>query len=436
MNYRESVAYLYGLGNEIQTMKFGLETTRAILAGLGGPQEDFPCILVSGTNGKGSAASFIQHSLVEAGLDTGLFTSPHLERIEERIRINQNDIGSEMFARHFTAVLDASLSLGLANHPTFFELITCTALHAFSRMDVEAAVLEVGMGGRLDSTNAVEPVLSVITRIGLDHQRYLGETIDLIAAEKAGIMRRDVPAVSSPQTPEASTVLEKAALEAGAPLYFLASDEYQVTGSRKGCYRFLFGDREYQLGVPGIHQVENSALALKSLDVLRRRGWKIALEAARAGIEGMERRGVIEIVRGEPKIVLDGGHNRDAALSLGRFLDSHFDQPLTLVFGMMKDKDIKEVISILEPLFAKIILVPLKSRRAFSLRELKAHIPDGVEAESAGSALDQAEGFGHPVVVAGSFYLAGEIRTLLRKRGRTFRSKREHNWGPARTAPE
>jgi len=419
MNYQESVAYLYNLGNEIQTMKFGLETTRAVLARLGNPQNGFPCIIVSGTNGKGSAASFIQGTLVEAGFKTGLFTSPHLERIEERIRINQNDIGSEMFARHFTAVLDACLSLGLDSHPTFFELITCTALHAFSRMDVEAAVLEVGMGGRLDSTNAVEPVLSVITRIGLDHQRYLGETIDLIAAEKAGIMRRDVPAVSSPQTPEASTVLEKAALEAGTPLDFLAPDEYQVTGSREGCYRFLFGGREYQLGVPGIHQVENSALALKGLDVLRKRGWKIAPEAARAGIEGMERRGVIEIVRGEPKIVLDGGHNRDAALSLRRFLDSHFDQPLTLVFGMMKDKDIEEVASILVPAFARIVLVPVKSPRAFTTDELKRHIPEGLVAGSASEALETAESFGDMVVVAGSFYLAGEIKSIISARGKS-----------------
>lgn len=417
MNYRESIEYLFGLGNEIQTMKFGLETTTAILDELGRPQDDFSAVIVAGTNGKGSVASFIHSALLENGLETGLFTSPHLERIEERITTNGQQIDSEIFADQFTAVLEASMSLGLPSHPTFFELIACTALYAFSRLGMETAVLEVGMGGRLDSTNTVEPVLSVITRIGLDHQQYLGATLALIAAEKAGIMRGGVSAVSSPQAPEALAALEKAALEVGAPLDFLTPDEYQVTGNREGCYRFHYRGREYRLGVPGIHQAENAAVALKALDALRRRGWEMTPEAVQAGIEKMTRPGVVEVIKGQPDIILDGCHNRDAALSLRRFLESHAKGPLTLIFGMMKDKDIEAVASILSPLFAKVVLVSIKSSRACSIGELKKYVPDGIGSDCAADALDKAVSAGNTVVVAGSLYLVGELRPMIRAQG-------------------
>ena len=238
MNYPEALAYLYALGNEVQTMKFGLETTRAILAGLGNPQDDYPSVIVAGTNGKGSVASFIHQSLVESGMRSGLFTSPHLEKIEERIRIGNNCISSSKFAESFTAVLEASRALGLPSHPTFFELVTCTALLSFARSEIDAAVLEVGMGGRLDSTNTVDPVLSIITSISLDHQQYLGETLPLIAAEKAGILRKGVPAVSAEQPDEVKAALRMKAEEKGAPLVFTGAGDYQVTGNTGGCYSF------------------------------------------------------------------------------------------------------------------------------------------------------------------------------------------------------
>lgn len=415
MNYSEVLAYLSRLGNEVQTMKFGLDTTRAILSELGRPQESFPSIVVAGTNGKGSVSSFIHQCLVASGLRAGIFTSPHLEKIEERFKIGDRMISKEEFADRFSRVLEAALSLGLASHPTFFELITCTALDFFALQKADAAVLEVGMGGRLDSTNVVDPVLSVITRISRDHQQYLGDTLTLIAREKAGIFRRGVPAVSAEQDPEAVDALQKKASETGTPLVFIDPGEYRVTGSRSGYYSFEYQGRNFYLGVPGIHQVGNAALALRSLGMLGDRGWRLKPEVFDEGIAGMRRLGVVEIIDSHPEVILDGGHNPDAARQLRAFLEEFYKQPLTLVFGMMKDKDIQSVSEALSPLFTEIFLVSISSGRAFKAEEMKRFFPSGIVMDSAGAGLEAAIALGNPVVVAGSFYLAGEVRSRLRK---------------------
>lgn len=244
------LSYLGKLGNEIETMKFGLDTTRSILQKLGNPQCDYPSVIVAGTNGKGSVASFIHQALTVSGINSGIFTSPHLESIEERIRIKNNYVGRDEFASNFSRVLEAADALDLSLHPTFFELITCTAFCCFAGSRVDAAVLEVGMGGRLDSTNIVEPVLSIVTSISLDHQQYLGETLALIAGEKAGIFRRGVPAVSSAQPEKVSEVLMKRAAEAGTELEFVDDEDYLITGTGAGCYSFSFHGEEYNLGIP------------------------------------------------------------------------------------------------------------------------------------------------------------------------------------------
>jgi len=413
VNYPQVLEYLRKLGNEIQTMKFGLETTRAILLELGDPQTRYPSIIVAGTNGKGSTASFIHKALTLSGMNSGIFTSPHLERIEERIRINDRDISEEEFAANFTHVLDAALSLDFDVHPTFFELIACTALYSFANWKAEFAVLEVGMGGRLDSTNIVEPVLSVITSIGYDHQQYLGDTLSLIAAEKAGIMRRGVPVISALQEPEAQASLLREALDKGADLSFVSKDDFLLTGSRNGCYSFQYRDDDFSLGIPGIHQVENAVLALESLDVLGQIGWPVKPEAARQAIARARRPGVIEIVEGNPRIILDGGHNVEAAEALRDYIEKHVPGPATLVLGMMEDKDVAAAASILAPLFDRIFLVQVDSDRAMNPGKMKEYIPSGITRSGAGDALREAVGRGCPVVVAGSFYLAGEARSLL-----------------------
>jgi len=413
VNYPEVLNYLDKLGNEILTMKFGLDTTRAILRKLGNPQRTYPSVIVAGTNGKGSTSSFIHQGLTASGLNSGIFTSPHLERIEERVRINNRNISEEEFARSFTRVLDAALSLDPTVHPTFFELITCTALYCFASFEIDAAVLEVGMGGRLDSTNAVDPVLSVITSIGLDHQQYLGETLSLIAAEKAGILRHGVPALSAPQKEEVSETLKKKAGESGADLRFVRKDDFRITGCREGGCSFYYHGEGYQLGVQGEHQVENAVLAMEALAILAEKGWPLQKKGIKKGISGMRRPGVLEVIAGNPEIILDGGHNLDAAGKLKRFLEAHRTRPLTLMLGMMKDKDVRAVASLLAPLFDRIFLVPINSARAIDPADLKTHVPQGIAAADAVEALETAVKLGNPVVVTGSFYLAGEIRRIL-----------------------
>jgi len=414
LNYLEVLAYLDRLGNEVQTMKFGLETTRAILRRLGNPQEGFPSILVAGTNGKGSVASFLHQVLSSSGRVSGVFTSPHLERIEERIRIGDESVSEAEFSGSFSTVLEAVRALDLELHPTFFELITCTALNCFAMRKVDVAVLEVGMGGRLDSTNTVEPVLSVITSIGYDHQQYLGDTLARIAGEKAGILRPGVPAISAPQPGEVSEVLLDKAAVAGTELAFLTGNDYALEGSSLGCYRFIYGGAEYRLGVPGGHQAENAALALMGLEILKERGWNLDAGALRTGIAAMRRPGVLEILRGVPDIILDGGHNPGAARKLRRFLEEHVEGPLTLLFGMMKDKDIAAVAGILEPVFQRKYLVPIDSSRACPVELLRERVPEGIPAPSLEWALEEALRHGNTVVAAGSFFLAGAVRRILR----------------------
>lgn len=396
-------------------MKFGLDTTRSILRALGNPQLEYPSVTVAGTNGKGSVSSFIHQALTESGINSGLFTSPHLEKTEERIRIKNACVSRSEFAYSFSRVLEAAESLELDLHPTFFELITCTALFCFAAKNVDTAVLEVGMGGRLDSTNAVDPVLSVVTSISLDHQQYLGDTLALIAGEKAGIFRRSVPALSSFQPVEVAVELEKKAEETGAVLEFLENGDYLITGSRNGHYSFMFHGDQYHLGVSGAHQVENAALALRALEILSGLGWTLSRKAKQKGMAEMRRPGVLEIIKGNPDIILDGGHNPAAAGKLREFLEERENGPLTLVFGMMKDKDIKSVAGILEPLFERVFLVPINSTRACETEELKKYFPAGTITHGAEDALEKALRIGNTVVVSGSFYLAGEARRFLKK---------------------
>jgi len=218
MNYSECGDYLEKLGNEVLTMKFGLDTIRTLLRALGNPETGYPSLLVAGTNGKGSVARFIGSVCSKSGLKTGLFTSPHLVSVTERLNIDGHPISRERFAQELTAVTETIAELELEAHPTFFETITATALRYFAQEEVDIAILEVGLGGRLDSTNAVNPILSILTGISYDHQQYLGETLGQIAAEKAGILRASRPALSHPQVPEVRLTLQAQAHRLGTEL--------------------------------------------------------------------------------------------------------------------------------------------------------------------------------------------------------------------------
>lgn len=410
MTYTECLSYLQRLGNEVLTMKFGLETIRKLCQQLGDVHLAFPAVVVAGTNGKGSTARFLAAAATAGGLRTGLFTSPHLVRVTERIHVNGSEILPEDFAASFSTVVEKVAGGAVPAHPTFFELLTATALLHFARAQVDLAVLEVGMGGRLDSTNVVEPVVSVVTPIGLDHQQYLGATIPLIAREKAGILRRGVPAWSAPQLPEAAAVLETVAGELGTTLHFVTGREADGIHEDDGRCSFCLDGVAYRLATSGRFQVNNAVLAARALRELGKIGLRVDPEAAATGMGGVRVPGVLQVLEGTPKMYVDGAHNPDAALRLADFVSAWVGRPRHLVFGIMADKDVGGVLGPLEPLFDRVVLTRVRSPRSAEPGLVRQRwCPRAEVREDSMTALEHARRDAAAVVVAGSFYLAGEI---------------------------
>jgi len=394
-------------------MKFGLETIRLLLGALGSPEKHFRSVLVAGTNGKGSVARYLDAMARKAQIRTGLFTSPHLVNLTERIRIAGNEIERGQFADSFTEVVATVQRLEMTPHPTFFEMVTATGLLCFARAGVDLAVLEIGMGGRLDSTNAVDPILSLITAIDYDHQQYLGSTLSQIAREKAGIMRRGKPVLSSRQLPEAATALIQAARESGAELHFTDSTDLVEAPDRKGRWKFTLEGNEFQLGACGRAQVGNALLAIHAARELGHHGFGIGTDAMQAALQETEFKGVLWRVSENPTVLVDGGHNPGAARILADYVGNFTRRPRTLVFGMMKDKDLGAVTRILDPLFDRVLLTRIDSPRAAEPTQLLEAWPRGVIFESSAEAYGAALSGSSTVVVAGSFFLAGEITRLL-----------------------
>jgi dihydrofolate synthase/folylpolyglutamate synthase len=409
MDHDGALEYLENLGNEVLAMKFGLENIRSVLSRLGNPQEAFPAILIAGTNGKGSVARFVHGILKEGGLSVGLFTSPHLIHVEERIVVNGERITPAKFAAALTEVAETVGQLGWEHHPTYFETITATALLAFEDQEIDVAVLEVGMGGRLDSTNVYDrPLLSIITPIGMDHQVYLGNRIEEIAGEKAGIIHRGTPVLSAIQRPEAAEVIRAKAEELDAPLDVIDLSELQAQTAEDGRYAFVYRDAEYQLSVYGQHQVQNACLAIEAVRILRDRFPMFGREI-QAGVTKTRHPAVLNKISDYPATFIDGGHNEDAARVLREFVLGHTVEPRNLVFGMLKDKDITSFLEILSPCFDRVFLTQVSSPRAATLRELTDAYPEGVPIESPAEALQEARKTVKTVLATGSLYLAGEL---------------------------
>jgi dihydrofolate synthase / folylpolyglutamate synthase len=341
MDYQSAVRYLLSLGRELAAptqaaaAKFDLENISVLLERLGRPDRSFPSVHIAGTNGKGSTAAFVESILRQAGFRTGLNTSPHLERINERVRINGEEISDEQFASTFTRihrVIEELLAEGkLRAHPTYFECVTALAFEAFALSRVEFAVIEVGLGGRLDATNVVTPVVSVLTRIDLDHENFLGHSVAAIAGEKAGILKYRVPAVSAPQLPEAREVIRARAKELSCPLLetdTLFSIRHQSTVD--GCLsaeveETLTGTR-FALApqLAGRFQLQNALNAVAAAQVVKERGFRITQEHIEHGIAGAVWPGRLEKLQSAPDIYLDGAHNPSAARELAAFLQENF----------------------------------------------------------------------------------------------------------------
>jgi dihydrofolate synthase/folylpolyglutamate synthase len=449
-SYETAVSRMYALGHELTQMpsqKFDLAHMRALLEALNRPERTFPAVLIAGTNGKGSTSATLASILRASGLRTGLYTSPHLVRINERIRIDGDEIGDDDFAAlHDVVDRTAERLVGegeLPWHPSFFEMLTAIAFEYFAQNKIDVAVLEVGMGGRLDATNVIEPRVSVITDIALDHQKFLGNTVSEIAREKAGIIRSGGVVVTLPQQPQANDVIGNTILELGAqgvsavpyvPPVSPGSVDY-VARTSKNCAQDARPVSRYPLQVMGKqilietpligrHQLRNVALAIAAAEVLSHQGFAITPETIERGARDTSWPGRFQVVRaqnGAPEYVFDVAHNPAGAWALRSTLSACYeDRPLTFVFGAMRDKAISEMAEILFPLAERVIATRSDNPRSATpdeIREAAARIATDIEdAADVPAALDRARslaGSEGVVVITGSIYIVGEAMRAL-----------------------
>ncbi|MDP4625234.1 MAG: bifunctional folylpolyglutamate synthase/dihydrofolate synthase [Akkermansiaceae bacterium] len=395
MDYKEAIDWLFG--TQTFGIKLGLEGPRNLLKEcLAYPKHGVKVAHVAGTNGKGSTCAMMDRVARACGVRTGLFTSPHLIDYRERMRVSGEMISEERCAELLTDV--RAVCERLEAHPTFFEITLAVAMRWFRERECELIILETGMGGRLDATTAVPADVCAITPIGMDHTQWLGDTLGKVAAEKAGIFLKGVPAFSSPQDDEARYVLEKEANERMTPLTFI--DEP------------LGG---YGISLPGEHQKWNAALALAALHGL---GLRLGYESVAEGLSKVEWPGRFErIISGGIEVVLDGAHNPHAAKVLRETWLAEYGEGVgTLVFGAVESKDVSGILEMLRGLTAKLIFCKVGTMRGLPTEELEKALPEGMEAVCYGNfheAMAAARESGEPVLVAGSLFLVGEARAAL-----------------------
>lgn len=441
MSYDEAVRYLLSLGRELAAptqaaaTKFDLENITILAERLGNPQRSYPTAHIAGTNGKGSTAAFLESILRVSGFRTGLNTSPHLERINERIRVNGEAISDSEFAENFTRVQKINEELlaegKLRAHPTFFECVTALAFESFAQKRVEFGVIEVGLGGRLDATNILAPVISVITRVDFDHENFLGHSLEEIAGEKAGIVKPATPVLVATQRPEVMGVIRKRATDVGAPIFETESSfETKRQWMENGCSRAVVSEAatgwtiELAPQLPGRFQLQNALNAVAAARYLQAREYRISDAAIAEGIARATWPGRLEKLRSRPDLYLDGAHNPSAARELAEFLAQNFPgRKIRLVFGALRDKAVDEIAGILFPLATEVILTQPQTTRAISvaqLSELTAHHAARLEVlAEPDAALEHAlgrSGEDDAVIVAGSLYLVGQLRQYWKNR--------------------
>jgi dihydrofolate synthase/folylpolyglutamate synthase len=488
MSYSAAIDQLSAMAPELYThpgqprRKFSLDEVRILLAALGDPHRRFRSVLIAGTNGKGSTAATLASILTASGARVGLYTSPHLERINERIRIGNSEIADDLFARLYFRVHDVAQQLvqrgRLPQHPSFFEILTAMAFLCFAEEKVDLAVLEVGMGGRLDATNVVDPLLSIITDISLDHTEWLGSTLAAIAREKAGILRQGGTMIRLPQSTEADDVLSEMARELGVrwvnassflpPIIDLSNQSNELgapsiprffkekmsgapdpshLGTRENktpiddqidstsapyTVTVLGSSIEVASPLTGGHQRRNIALAIAAaIELASSHGFTITPASIEQGIRLTRWPGRLEYIkqgrieRGEISWILDVAHNPAGAWAVRAGLPRvpGGGKAQTLVFSCLRDKPLTEMAQILFPLFERVILTPLHSARAASMEDLVAAAQltqtPFLVAESVAAALQLSREHtsSGPIIVCGSVYLVGEARSLLLAKG-------------------
>ncbi|MGI9070180.1 MAG: bifunctional folylpolyglutamate synthase/dihydrofolate synthase [Bryobacteraceae bacterium] len=417
MNYPDSVRYLYSLGNELKVgAKLGLERMQALLAQLGNPERGQRFIHVAGTNGKGSTCAMIANVLRHAGYRTGLYTSPHLSEPTERIEINGCPLTPAEFAVTFDAVHAAAETLlqedRLDAHPSYFEIATAMALVTF-RKRCDISVLEVGLGGRLDATNVVTPELCVITPIAFDHESFLGNSLEAIASEKAGILKSGIPVVLAKQLAAAEAVISDRAHELQCKVIRTEDTPVSSLKATKDGSIFCLDGVAYECALPGRHQVENAATAVLSCKELG-----VDTSHIQSGLKDVEWPGRLEFISREPDLVLDGAHNPAGAVALAAYIREFCaNRPVWIVYGAMRDKAIEEVTGELFPLGERVIATAPNFPRALRPEAILAvtEHPHAAIAETVQDAIEVAHQAPKEAIVffTGSLFLVGEARGLL-----------------------
>ena len=418
MNKLNPSVYLDSLN--VDKMRFGLKAISELLSRLGNPQNSYKIILIAGTNGKGSTAAMIASILCSAGYKVGLYTSPHLVDVRERIVINGKKIPLKEFNRTIADVKDKK-----EQPVTYFEFLTAVAFVYFQRQKVDIAVLEVGLGGRLDATNVCKPLVSVITNISLDHMDYLGNTLDSIAREKAGIIKQKGICITAAKQNKVLEVLKNVCLRRRAKLYCLSSDikiKKQKDGilNYEGLYRNL---KNLKIPLQGDHQLSNAALALAAIELCEKKGFSIADTAIYAGLKNTHWEARLEVLQNQPFFLLDGAHNPAGISVLCRSFKKDFSyRRLILIFGALADKDYRRMLQKIVPLASIIILTQLKTKRAVPVNDIMETVKKmgypAIVTENVKQAIERAQALAKKqdlICATGSFYLAGEIKQAFPK---------------------
>ncbi|MCW5205541.1 bifunctional folylpolyglutamate synthase/dihydrofolate synthase [Desulfobulbus sp. F5] len=424
-DYQQAWQFLDQL--QLFKIKLGLDSMNHFLARLGNPQSRLKCIHIAGTNGKGSVGATLHSLLTAAGYKTGFYTSPHLSSVRERFKIDDTYISKKDFARLISKI-EAMLD---GRQITYFECTTALALLWFAEQEVDFAVLEVGMGGRLDATNVVTPLVSIITNVSMDHEQHLGDTLAKIATEKAGIIKQGVPVVSAVADDDSGEVIRQTCAERQAPLLLFGRDFDGNSDGNVWQYRGLDGQKLHNLPMPlkGGHQISNCSLALAAVQLLQRllqrQGWTMSEEHVRIGLAQTRWPGRLEYFRTAQgqQFLLDGAHNPAGAAALKAALINDFPrQRLLLVWGAMADKDIQTTLRDVAPLADVLILTKAaESERAAHPKQLAAVLPETLQAKatcaaSVQVAIEQAKKMATQddlICISGSLYLIGTARRLL-----------------------
>jgi dihydrofolate synthase/folylpolyglutamate synthase len=425
--YQKSLDYLYGL--EKFGMIFGLAQVGRVLEVTENPHREIQALHIGGTNGKGSTAAMMASILQKEGYRVGLYTSPHLVRFTERIKVNGKEIEEEEVATLASWMREKIEAARIEPRFTFFDFTTAMAFLYFKRRMVDLAILEVGLGGRLDSTNVVDPLISIITNIAKDHEEQLGRSILKIAREKAGIIKRGRPLITAATQPQVLHLFSEVCTEKGSPYYKVGKEFRYVQAEEmsfnyEGLHRKLWG---IHLNLRGFHQIVNATTALGAMEVLEDLGYSVSTEAMVEGLREVDWPGRLEVVYPSPQVILDGAHNPAGALVLKESLEKGFQyHHLILLIGMMKDKDIKSILRLLAPLADHIILTrphtgraapPILLKKALGQNGKKAVIIEDLqEAIERGLSMTGEEDL---LCITGSLYTVGEARSYFFPKGRS-----------------